>query len=674
MAVKSPEIMTISGVDIPVHTFNTLVVGSGCGAFNAADCLVDFGQEINVAIVTEGMNMGTSRNTGSDKQTYYKLSLSSSTPDSVYNMAKVLYDGQSIHGDTALVEAALSARCFYKLVNLGVPFPHDRYGQYVGYKTDHDPLQRATSCGPLTSNYMTQHLERAVKNKNIPIFDEMRVITLLTSGEGGKKIVGALALDKKNLGKPGNSGLALFRCSNIIYATGGPSAVYYRSVFPQSQTCAHGAAFLAGAKGSNVTEWQYGLASIDFRWNLSGTFQQVIPRYVSTAQDGSDQREFLEDFFETPGEMLSAVFMKGYQWPFDPRKLQKGGSSIVDIAVYRETQVKNRRVFLDFVQNPKSSLKDGQFDFSLLSGEAYAYLKNSRVLFGTPIERLLKMNAPAYNIYKNNDIDLATELLEIAVCSQHNNGGLAADKWWQSNISGLFPVGEACGNFGVYRPGGSALNATQVGGVRAAQYICSRANQASPEDDVSLFSQIAAPAVSAFLAEREALVDVNSEKLPPKTLREKYQKEMDKCAAFIRTPEAIAVQIGRCRDYLSSFTAQTIVRSPEELVDALINRDILITQLVYLKAMKTYIDKGGRSRGSYLIDTGNIDFDNCKTRGVAAELDNGARSEIVQEVFLSTSSLDGVETVDIPRRPLPPDDAWFETVYNDFLSDRIIGL
>lgn len=111
--------------------------------------------------------MGTSRNTGSDKQTYYKLSLASGTPDSVYDMAKVLYGGQSVHGDTALVEAALSARCFYKLVNLGVPFPHDRYGQYVGYKTDHDPSQRATSCGPLTSRYMTEHLERSVRQKGI---------------------------------------------------------------------------------------------------------------------------------------------------------------------------------------------------------------------------------------------------------------------------------------------------------------------------------------------------------------------------------------------------------------------------------------------------------------------------------------------------------------------------
>ena len=51
----------------------------------------------DVAIVTEGMNCGTSRNTGSDKQTYYKLSLSGSDADSVREMASSLYQGQAVY-------------------------------------------------------------------------------------------------------------------------------------------------------------------------------------------------------------------------------------------------------------------------------------------------------------------------------------------------------------------------------------------------------------------------------------------------------------------------------------------------------------------------------------------------------------------------------------------------
>ena len=54
--------MCIAGLDLPVHTFNTSR-GHRMPGYNAADTLVSLGQE-DVAIVTEGVNMGTSRNTG----------------------------------------------------------------------------------------------------------------------------------------------------------------------------------------------------------------------------------------------------------------------------------------------------------------------------------------------------------------------------------------------------------------------------------------------------------------------------------------------------------------------------------------------------------------------------------------------------------------------------------
>ena len=52
----------------------TVVIGSGCAGLNAADWLYDLGER-DFILLTEDMNSGTSRNTGSDKQTYYKLSL-----------------------------------------------------------------------------------------------------------------------------------------------------------------------------------------------------------------------------------------------------------------------------------------------------------------------------------------------------------------------------------------------------------------------------------------------------------------------------------------------------------------------------------------------------------------------------------------------------------------------
>ena len=70
------------------------------------------------------------------------------------------------------------------------------------------------------------------------------------------------------------------------------------------------------------------------------------------------------------------------------------------------------------------------------------------------------------------------ELLEIAVCAQHNNGGIAIDTDWQTSVAGLYCAGEAAGTFGICRPGGTALNSTQVGSARAAQHIAGKTAQA----------------------------------------------------------------------------------------------------------------------------------------------------------------------------------------------------
>ena len=103
--------MTCSGLTLPVYALDALVVGSGCAGFNAADWLYTLGRR-DIAIVTEGVNLGVSRNTGSDKQTYYKLSLASDGADSVEQMAETLAGGGGVHEDTARIEAACSARCW----------------------------------------------------------------------------------------------------------------------------------------------------------------------------------------------------------------------------------------------------------------------------------------------------------------------------------------------------------------------------------------------------------------------------------------------------------------------------------------------------------------------------------------------------------------------------------
>ena len=99
-----------------------------------------------------------------------------------------------------------------------------------------------------------------------------------------------------------------------------------------------------------------------------------------------------------------------------------------------------------------------------------------------PFERLRSLNSSALALYKEHGIDLEHEILQIDVCAQHNNGGLKGGIWWESDLKHLFPVGEVNGSHGVYRPGGAALNAGQVGSLRAAQYISNKYKDPPLED------------------------------------------------------------------------------------------------------------------------------------------------------------------------------------------------
>ncbi|MFY9176081.1 MAG: FAD-binding protein [Caldicoprobacterales bacterium] len=650
--------VNIMGTNIKVYSLNTVVVGTGAAGFNAADRLYSLGQR-DIAIVTEGLNMGTSRNTGSDKQTYYKLTLAGDTPDSVYEMAKTLFDGGSMHGDIALVEAALSGRCFYRLADIGVPFPHNRHGEYVGYKTDHDPRQRATSAGPLTSCYMTERLQQQVMDKNIKIFDGYQVIGILTNRDKTQS-VGLLTLNLNALDNEDERYVA-FNCTNIIYATGGPAGMYGASVYPTSQTGSTGIALEAGARGRNLTESQYGIASIKFRWNLSGTYQQVLPRYISTDKDGNDEREFLWDYFNEAGKLLDAVFLKGYQWPFDPRKIENFGSSLIDILVYNETVIKGRRVFLDYTKNPGTNNRDEELDFSLLGEEAYEYLEKSGALFGTPIERLAHMNQPAIDLYKDNGIDLAVEYLEIAVCAQHNNGGLGGNIWWESNLKHFFPVGEVNGSHGVYRPGGSALNSGQVGGLRAAEFIAARykENPMALDGFINLTADQIKEKIELgkkFMRDKGRISNVMD-------IRYNIGRRMDIAGAHIRSLEGARQGVKEAKKMLLSLGDMTSISSLAELPHAYKNYDLLLTQYIYLSAIGDYIEKGGKSRGSYLVydENGILPVEGLPDK-FRFSLDEGQLSSMIQEVIYKEGKVyfewDKV-------RPIPRGDDWFENVWND---------
>ena len=655
-----------SGITAKIHTFQTIIIGSGAAGLACAERLYELGVS-DIAVLTDKLGGGASANSGSDKQTYYKLGIFGDVPDSPMDFARTLTAGGMMHGDLAYIEGVSSPQAFFNLVRNGVPFPFNRYGAYVGYKTDHDPRQRATSAGPKTSQLMVQTSLAQVRRNHTTVFDGHEVIRLLTRGQGdAKRVVGALAIDKA-AAEDDHLGLVLFSVENIVMATGGPGDMYAISVYPVGQIGNHGLAFEIGAIGNNLTESQFGLASTKFRWNLSGTYQQVLPTYFSTDAEGNDRRHFLNDYFHSMAELATNTFLKGYQWPFHAARLQGHGSSIVDIAVHNEIAA-GRRVFLDFMRNPPGGHGLDQFSLSALAPEALTYLESSGATQATPYKRLQHMNPLSIEIYEEHHVDLH-EPLEVAVCSQHNNGGLRGNIWWESNVKHLFPIGELNGAHGV-RPGGSALNSGQVGAMRAAQYIA-RAYTGSPLGSDAFLAAVK-PQIDEEIAEIRRYLNASDSAPNVHDVRTEIQQRVSAHAAFIRSEEGATQALNEAKLLWGKLATQGMrLANRKQLSVAIQNTNLCLTHIAYLETLKALITRGGGSRGAYMVLDGNGDLAVNTKKGecLCHRGENVAMREEILETRLNNNG--SFDALPVPVRPLPEDDSWYETTWSEWRDGTI---
>ena len=568
--------------------YKVLIVGSGAAAYSAADWL--YKENItDIAVVTENRLWGTSRNTGSDKQTYYKLSMDGISNDSFSKMAHDMFSGGSCDGEKMYIEAANSVKCFLRLCDYGIEFPTDEFGCYPGYKTDHDNAVRATSVGPLTSKIMTQKLENVVLDINkTPLFDNMQVIKILTHEN---RVYGITALNTRT-----NEAETIF-AENVICATGAPACIYENSVYPESQHGMTGVLLEAGVRMCNFTQWQYGMASVDFRWNVSGSFMQVIPRFVSVDENGTE-REFLKDYFQDIHQAYSYVFLKGYQWPFSAERADE--SSAIDIAVHSETK-KGRKVYLDFRTNPEN------FDFDKISDEAKEYINSASCFAETPIERLKKLNSKAIDVYLRQGIDLYREKLRISVCAQHNNGGVYTDNNFETDVKGLYVIGEAAGTFGLSRPGGSALNNTQVSGLVAAKHIKNKEpisfNETVFEKNVVDFSQF-----------RE----------DEKTDYSYFKKKMSEVASFLRDYEGCTALLKEIKEVTENLPFSNV-----SLSQYYRDKDMLLSMQELLQAIVSELPETGSRGGAVFIKNGRKAEENLYYRDFLTITGNG-KTEFVK--------------------------------------------
>ena len=586
---SSPDdVVKVGDYQLPVHHCECLVLGSGAAGLRAA---VEAKREgIDVLVASFSLYGGTSACSGSDKQTLHTAG-TSNNGDNFKQLANDIGSGGCMDKDQAYIESVGSLGAFSGLQYLGLPLPQDRFGAVLRYQTDHDEVGRATSCGPRTSRLMVKVLAEEAVRLKIPFLRKSEGVEILVDRSGDQdRVAGVLVIDREHNDNP--YGMSVILAPRVVLATGGPGELYRDSVYPKHCYGSLGMAVEAGLETCNLTESQFGIGTrrTEFPWNLSGTYVQVLP-YIYSVDEQGNEHNFLAQYFRTTQELVSNVFRKGYQWPFHATRMLDYKSSLVDLAIYIESK-KGYKIIMDFNRNPESVPGDKAFSLDNLDDDVRTYLENNEALQDLPIERLERMNPLAIELYKMHGHNVRELPLPFNVSNQHMNGGIAVDIWNRSSLEGCYAVGEVAGTHGVTRPGGAALNAGQVSGMRCAKHMA--ANRST--EKVELNAVLEQLETSVAFADKQ-LANENGNQIA--TTREAIQDRMSDYAGFICFVHEIepALKAARAlREAIYQFGFQ--IKKHNRIVEAYRWRHMSLLSEAVLSALHHYASNGGGSRGA----------------------------------------------------------------------------
>ncbi|MEZ5837221.1 MAG: FAD-binding protein [Geminicoccaceae bacterium] len=655
----------ISGYRLPVHRSGCVVVGSGAAGCRAAVELHRRG--CDVTMITQSAFGGTSACSGSDKQTLHTAN-TADRGDDYRAMARAIRAGGAMDRDTAYVEAVGSSRAVASLQYLGLPLPQEPLGGTLRYQTDHDEVGRATSCGPRTSRLMVKVLAEEAILLGIAFHNHTTAVRILTRDDGGgPRVCGVLVIRAKDRSEVNPLGLVVFQCSVLVLAAGGPGELYRDSVYPNNCFGSLGLALEAGIEVVNLTESQFGIGTRreGFPWNLSGTYVQAMPHVYSLDDEGREHH-FLGGYYRTTRELASNLFRKGYQWPFHSTRMLDFGSSLVDLAIHRET-ASGRRVFMDFNRNPLPVPGDEPFDLDRLDEDVTRYLAHAGARQAMPIGRLRHMNPLSIELYRRYKVDIAAEPLEFAVNNQHMNGGIAVDVWGRSSLAGCYAIGEAAGTHGVTRPGGAALISGQVFGTRAAEHIAASgcAGDAAKEDIAGIVERAVAHVTGLLRSDSP---------LTPGSVRASVQARMSDSAGMICTPGDVADALAEARALNAEIRAHGIAcERPALAAQAIQRQQMAVASQAVLAALDHFIRQGGGSRGARAI---------CDPSGESVPLAAGGPLEDYRfrrerdahrdEQIVVRRNDDDFDIATRANRPFDEDArSFFERDWPDWLTGRI---
>jgi succinate dehydrogenase/fumarate reductase flavoprotein subunit len=441
---------------------DVLVIGGGGAGLRAAIEAKETFPKGRIILVSKGIigQSGVTATACSDRMAFH-ATLPHTEPGAPIpwrHHAEDIYriGGYVSDGNLAAILAKGAREAFDDLDQLGVPFVRKPDGLVDQFITDGSDYARACYTGPRTAVHIEQALMKKISSMDILLIHHCMVVDLV---RGRGRLIGALGLDER--GDDLEKRMKVFSTKTVILATGGAGEAFGVHVFPICMTGdGYAMAYRAGAELVNMEFIQIGASSIKTKLNCSGSLMRAVPRVLNEKGE-----EFLEKYLPSHAPsagLCNLIFEKGASWPVAYEK----PTHVIDVAMFKE-MVRGHRVFLDYSVNPRGfRFQDLDPQWQQRYEREVSRAARSETTDASPLHRLSEINPDSIEWLREHGIDLgAGEMIEVAPCIQHFQGGVKIGERGNTTLEGVFAAGEcAGGQHGANRPGGNALLDGQVFG------------------------------------------------------------------------------------------------------------------------------------------------------------------------------------------------------------------
>jgi len=432
-----------------------LVIGAGAAGARTAIELVDNGVSVDDVLVLGKRNHGDAHTTWARGGINGALGTHDAEDSWAIHAADTLNEGHHIN-DPAKVETVarqLPDR-LRELDEWGMAFSRTEDGEIDQRYFGAQSFRRTAFAGDHTGESLLDTLVDQAQQRSIPYRENVMVTKLLSDGD---QVYGAVGFDMAD------GEFLLFNAGTVVLAAGGYASLYNRHTSRDDENNGDGPA-LAYDAGASLMDMEFvqfhptGMA-VD---ETDPDWEPWDGRLVTEAVRGEGGRLYNAD-----GER----FMKRYS----PDQMELDARDVVARAIAQEIAegrgTENGGVFLDI------SHRDRQF-------------------IQTRLPRM-------YERFAGLGVDMAEEPVEVAPAAHYGMGGVVVDDNGETEIDGLFAIGETmAGVHGANRLGGNSLAETVAFGTVAGRRIASEGAEPGALPD-SIVGGIAEP----HMAHLDALAD-----------------------------------------------------------------------------------------------------------------------------------------------------------------------